>query len=66
MLRPWCGARRYNEVPAHHLVQEYMDAYLEAAGIEGERDGALFRSAGRSRKRPALSDRPMTRPVVPR
>ena len=41
-----------------------MDAYLEAAGIEGDRDGALFRSAGRSRKRPALSDRPMTRQRV--
>ena len=52
---------RFNEVPAHHLVQEYMDAYIEVAGIAEDRDGPLFRAAERGRKRPALSERALTR-----
>ena len=46
---------------AHHLVQEYMDAYVEVAGIAEYRDGPLFRAAERGRKRPALSERALTR-----
>ena len=36
-------------LPAHHLAQEYVDAYLEAAELGEDRKGALFRSwwAGR-------------------
>ena len=35
---------RYNVVPAHHLAQEYVDAYLEAAEFGEDRKGPLFRS----------------------
>jgi integrase len=34
-----------HEMPAHHTLQEYLDAYLEAAGIAADRKGPLFRSA---------------------
>ena len=33
---------RYNVVPAHHLAQEYVDAYLEAAELGEDRKGPLF------------------------
>ena len=33
---------RYNVVPAHHLAQEYVDAYLEAAEFGGGPEGATF------------------------
>lgn len=50
---------RHHQVPAHHKAAEAVDAYLEAAGIGGDRNGPLFRSArGRSG---ALTDRPMDR-----
>ena len=51
---------RYNAVPAHHLAQEYLDAYVEAAGID-DRAGPLFRTCGASRKPRALSGARMTR-----
>lgn len=42
---------KFHEVPAHHLAEEYLDAYLDGAGIREERKGPLFRSApGRRRK----------------
>ena len=34
---------RHNVVPAHHLAQEYVDAYLEAAELVGDRKGPLSR-----------------------
>ena len=38
-----------HEMPAHHTLQEWLDAYLEAAGIGEDRKGFLFRTAeGRS------------------
>jgi len=41
---------KFHEVPAHHLAEEYLDAYLDAAGIREDRKSALFRSAqGRRR-----------------
>ena len=51
------GGKRH-EVPAHHNAQEYIDAYLEAAGIAAEKKGPLFRSVDRRRK---LTLNPMTR-----
>lgn len=36
-------------VPAHHKLDEYLDAYLRAAGIEGERGTPLFRRLDRRR-----------------
>ncbi len=50
---------KFHEVPAHHTAQEYLDAYLEAAGIRGDDRGPLFRTApGRTR---ALTTTPMQR-----
>jgi integrase len=36
---------KYHEVPAHHLAEEYVDEYLDAAGIREERKSPLFRSS---------------------
>jgi site-specific recombinase XerD len=36
-----------HEMPAHHLLEEYLDAYVEAAGIAEEKKGHLFRSSNR-------------------
>ena len=35
---------KFHEVPAHHNAEAYLDAYIEAAGIAGEKKGPLFRS----------------------
>ena len=35
----------YLQVPAHHKAREYVDAYLEAAGIRDDERGPLFRAA---------------------
>ncbi|MCC7482952.1 MAG: tyrosine-type recombinase/integrase [Hyphomicrobiales bacterium] len=38
-----------HEVPCHHNLEQYLDEYLAAAGIDGELDGPLFRTvAGRT------------------
>ncbi len=50
---------KYHEVPAHHTAQEYLDAYIAAAGIADEVKGPLFRTApGRAR---ILTTTPMQR-----
>jgi integrase/recombinase XerD len=42
---------KVNEMPCHHKLEAYLDAYIEAAGIESERKGPLFRAAiGKTRK----------------
>jgi integrase/recombinase XerD len=42
---------KHHEVPAHHKAEEYLDAYIAAAGIEGQPNAPLFRSAiGRTGK----------------
>ena len=51
---------RYNVVPAHHLAQEYVDVYLEAAELGEDRKGPLFRSCAVGRQ-DRLEDRAMTR-----
>ena len=38
-----------HDVPAHHRAFEYVEAYLDAAGIREQRDTPLFRSASRHR-----------------
>jgi integrase/recombinase XerD len=40
------GGKRH-EVPAHHLAEEYLDAYLVAAGIGDANGTPLFRSLDR-------------------
>lgn len=39
---------KFHRVPVHHLAEEYLDAYLLAAGIADERKSPLWRS-GRGR-----------------
>ena len=51
---------RYNVVPAHHVAQEYVDRYLEAAKISEERRGPIFWS-GEPGRRDALQHRAMSR-----
>lgn len=50
---------RVHEMPAHHTLEEYLDAYLGAAGIWEERKGPLFRAA--RGKTGQLTDRPLSR-----
>ena len=50
---------KLNEMPCHHNLEEYLDAYIEAAGIGRDRKGPLFRAA--SRKTKELADGPMSR-----
>ncbi|MFN9300843.1 MAG: tyrosine-type recombinase/integrase [Acidobacteriota bacterium] len=38
---------KYNEVFAHHSAEEYLDAYMEAAGIWNEKKSPLFRTLDR-------------------
>jgi site-specific recombinase XerD len=52
------GGKRH-EVPAHHNAADYLDAYLDTAGIADDRKGPLFRSA--DAKTHKLTDRPMHR-----
>jgi integrase/recombinase XerD len=49
---------KYNEVFAHHSAEEYLDAYMEAAGIWNEKKSPLFRTLDRTLK---LSDRQLHR-----
>jgi integrase len=52
------GGKRH-EMPAHHNLEAYLDAYIEAAGIRDAGKAPLFRSAaGRTG---ALIDKPMNR-----
>jgi integrase len=41
---------KQHAVPAHHKAEEYMDTYLEAAGIAQQRGSPLFRSVDRHRQ----------------
>jgi site-specific recombinase XerD len=52
------GGKRH-EMPAHHTLEAYLDAYIAAAGLRDAGKAPLFRSAaGRAG---ALTDRPMHR-----
>lgn len=51
------GGKRH-EVPAHHNAEAYLDAYLEAAGIAGQKKTPLFRTVNKHRQ---LTERPMYR-----
>ena len=38
-------------MPCHHKLETYLDAYIQAAGIAGDRKGPLFRAAlGKTKK----------------
>jgi site-specific recombinase XerD len=52
------GGKRH-DVPAHHKAEQYMDAYISAAGIADDKNGPLFRTTrGKTRQ---LTRSPMTR-----
>jgi site-specific recombinase XerD len=52
------GGKRH-EMPAHHNLEAYLDAYIEAAGIRDAAKAPLFRSAaGRTG---TLTEKPMNR-----
>lgn len=51
---------KQHEMPAHHLLETYIDAYLTAAGIGAEKTSPLFRSLG-GRGRKQLGARRMSR-----
>lgn len=53
---------RDHELPAHHKLEEYLDAYLDAAQIAEDPRRPLFASISRSSGR--LSDRPLDRRYV--
>ena len=46
-----------HEMPAHHTLIEWLDAYLEAAGIDEDRKGFLFRTIDWHSRN--VTDRPM-------
>jgi site-specific recombinase XerD len=42
---------KVNEMPCHHKLEGYLDAYVKAAGIADDRKGPLFRAAiGKTKK----------------
>lgn len=42
---------KFHEVPAHHKLEEYIDAYINVSGLWEDRKGPLFRTVlGKSRK----------------
>jgi integrase/recombinase XerD len=54
------GGKRH-DVPAHHNLESYLDAYLQAAAIADEKKAPLFRTFDRNR---GLTDHAMTRTDV--
>jgi integrase len=55
-LHEKCSKR--HKVAAHHNAEKYIDAYLDTAGIAGQKKNPLFRSIDTHRK---LTGRPMDR-----
>jgi integrase/recombinase XerD len=48
------GGKRH-EVPAHHNLDAYIEAYIKVAGLEGDQKGLLFRTvAGKTGRLTAL------------
>lgn len=52
---------KYHEVPAHHRAEEFVDEYLDAAGIADDKKKPLFRAMTPQR---TLSDRRLRRTKV--
>jgi site-specific recombinase XerD len=51
---------KQHEMPAHHLLENYLDAYVTAAGLTGRKNVALFRTLGGRGRKQLTADR-MTR-----
>lgn len=52
---------KFHKVPAHHTAQEYLDAYVHAAGIGDQPKTALFRASARGRNPKSLTANSLTR-----
>jgi integrase len=53
---------KLNEMPCHHKLDQYLDAYIRAAGVENDRKGPLFQAAiGKTKK---LGPGPLSRTDV--
>jgi site-specific recombinase XerD len=50
---------KHHEMPVHHTLEEYLDAYIEAAAIWEDKKGPLFRAS--NGKIGTLSERPLDR-----
>jgi site-specific recombinase XerD len=55
---------KQNRVPAHHQAAEYVEQYLTRAGIEAQREMALFRSMGRGRGGQAVTEQGLRREEI--
>ena len=53
---------KLHEMPCHHKLEEYLHAYMEAAGIATDKKGFLFRTA--SRRTGKLTENSMTQADV--
>jgi site-specific recombinase XerD len=50
---------KHHEMPVHHTLEEYLDSYIQAAGLLKEPKSPLFRASNGKTK--VLSDRPFER-----
>jgi integrase/recombinase XerD len=50
-----------HEVPCHHNLEKYLDEYIAAAGLAGDPEGPLFRTAP-----PGKPGMPLTRKAMSR
>jgi len=53
---------KLHAMPCHHKLEDYLDAYLAAAGLRGDRQGPLFRCV--IGKTGVLTRKPMSRTDV--
>ena len=61
-VKPHEKGGRFHEVPVHHKAEEHLGAYIEAAGLQFDKKGPLFRSSrGRSGK---LTELALTRECI--
>jgi site-specific recombinase XerD len=42
---------KHHEMPCQHNLKDWLRAYIEAAGIEGDKDGPLFRTVDRKTRK---------------
>jgi hypothetical protein len=57
-VRPHEKSGKEHSMPCHHHLETYLQDYIEAVGLAGDREGALFRTSyGRTG---VLTDRPVT------
>ena len=53
---------KQRQVPAHHILREYIESYINAAGIADQKNTPLFRSAGPGRSKDgSLTEKGMSR-----